>query len=346
MKNVGIMTWYFGANYGAVAQSIALYKTINALGYECKMINYRPANYWRVILSSNLPPKYRRIIHLQSSLTGLRKIRKLTHMSCMEETQKVFNAKDIDNLKLDHIVFGSDAIFNIRHRLYDPIYFGTGISTSKSTYSPSCEYLSPETVLPEQCIQSLEEMKAVSVRDRNTFDLIYKNTNIEPTITVDHTFLYDFKEFQCDLRIKKYILIYSFSDWIDFKNEIKKYAEEKGLLILCVGRNSSWADISFPAASFEEWISAFKNAELVMTDSFHGTVFSLKNQRQLILCGRKDKMAKISSLLNQFDANIEIYEGTDLSRYLEKNRIHYDKSCELMEDERQKSLSYLRSSLV
>lgn len=70
-------------------------------------------------------------------------------------------------------------------------------------------------------------------------------------------------------------------------------------------------------------VSSFSFAELVITDSFHGTVFSLKNQKQIVLCGRKDKESKIRSLLDQLDIKISIYDGESIDKYLVKNTIDY-----------------------
>ena len=51
---VGILTWYFGANYGAKAQAYALQQTILKLGYEVCMINYKPEVYKKVNIGTNL----------------------------------------------------------------------------------------------------------------------------------------------------------------------------------------------------------------------------------------------------------------------------------------------------
>ena len=344
-KKVGIMTWYFGANYGAVAQSLALYNTIKSMGFDCCMINYRPDNYKRTLLNANLPPKWKRIIHLDKTFTGLKKCRVLGDCKLFQESERVHSAEEIDNLGLDYIVFGSDAIFNLKHPLCDEIYYGVDIHTNKITYSPSCEYLDVDEVLPEEYEKSLKEMGAVSVRDANTAEFIMKNTGIESEITLDPTFLYKFDEYKIKITEKKYILIYAFSDWKQYSQEIRGYAREKGFLIVAVGNKLEWSDLSLPYATFAEWVSAFVYAEMVITDSFHGTVFSLKNQKQIVLCGRRDKESKIRCLLKQLDIDVSMYNGESISTYLQENFIDYNKAQDHINCEQNKSFNYLKNAL-
>lgn len=344
-KKIGVMTWYFGANYGAIAQSLALNNTIKSLGYDCYLINYRPEKYKKTLLNANLPPKWRRFINLNKTIAGLKKCKILGNCNRFEESIRVYTSEEIDSLRLSCIVFGSDAIFNLRHPLCDKIYYGVGIHTKKVAYSPSCEYLDVNTLLPKEYRQSLKEMAAISVRDINTANLILKNTGVKAQITLDPTFLFDFSEYKKKISDNRYILVYAFSSWNQYSEEILKYARMKNLLIIAIGNKLDWADISLPYADFDEWVSSFSFAELVITDSFHGTVFSLKNQKQIVLCGRKDKESKIRSLLDQLDVKISIYEGESIDKYLVKNTIDYAVTQKNIDGEIEKSLCYLKNAL-
>lgn len=345
MKHIGIVTWYFGANYGALAQSIALYRTIKGMGYNCDMVNYKPKNYVKTIIVTNIPKKGHRLKEFGKTVYGLKKCYRLTRYKYITETRHVSKPEEIDQLGLDCIVFGSDAIFNIRHLLFTPVYYGVGIHTKKITYSPSCEFASEGSVLPEEYISSLKEMSALSVRDTNTYTLVKNNTGIVPEITLDPTFLEQFEDIDCPISESDYLLIYSFTDWKLYKDSIIGYAREKGLKVISIGKQLDWADKSYPEASFEQWISAFRGASVVLTDSFHGTVFSLKNEKQIILCGRDDKKAKINSLLKQFDINIELFKGERVEQYLQRNSIDYKMAKSIIDREIQKSHDYLKRAL-
>ena len=345
MKKIGIVTWYFGANYGAMAQSIALYRTIKDLGYSCDMVNYRPSGYKKTIIVTSIPKRKDRLKKLDITVHGLVKCYKLTRLKYLTQTSRVKSAKEIDNLGFDGIVFGSDAIFNHQHLLFTPLYYGVGVKTKKITYSPSCEFASEGSTLPKEYCDSLCEMQALSVRDSNTYSLVRNNTGIEPVITLDPTFLQDFSDIRCPISSEPYLLVYSFTDWKDYNNSIRDYAQKHSLKVISVGNKVDWADKSFPDASFEQWISAFRDATVVITDSFHGTVFSLKNQKQIVLCGREDKKAKITSLLTQLGAMIDIYKGERIENYLLKNNIDYCVSQPIIDREIANSYNYLKNAL-
>lgn len=344
MRKIGIMTWYYGANYGALAQSIALYNAIKNQGYDCAFINYKPKKYIKTLRYANLP-KRRELYRIDRVIDGLRKIKNLSTTSYFTVTKPVKSVAGINGLGLDKIVFGSDAIFNIKHPMCESLFYGVGITCKKVTYSPSCEYLDPEYVLPNEYKKSLCEMEKISVRDVNTYNLVEKNTGIKPQITLDPTFLYDFAGIGEDVCQDKYLLMYSFSAWNVYGSQISTYAKKNGLKIVCLGQRVKWADISIENATFEQWIGAFRKASIVMTDSFHGTVFSIKNGKQIILCGRKDKRAKIDSLLKQVGITIDVFEGEKVEQYLEKNTIDYAEKQPVIDREIEESRKYLVDAL-
>lgn len=345
MKTIGILTWYFGANYGAIAQSTALYHAIQGMGYNCTMINYRPPKAMKTILFANIPPKHERIVKVDETLWGIKKCIKLSRVKKISESRRVHDAKEIDQLSLDCVVLGSDAIFNIKHPLFTSLYYGVGIKTKKITYSPSCEFLEETTGLPEEYKKSLNEMSAISVRDDNTCRLIKSNINQTPVITLDPAFLYGFKKYDQEIKFEKYILIYAFSAWDKYKDAIREYADKNGLPVVSVGKKRYWADYNFADASFELWISLFRKAEMVITDSFHGMVFALKNRKQMVLCGREDKQAKISSLLKKLNVSIDFYNGEAIEKYLDVNIINYSLIQKNIAQEVEKSRKYLLNAI-
>lgn len=319
MKSVGIMTWFFGPNYGAKAQAYALQQVIKELGYNSMLVNYQPLK-WKRLYS-----------HVRTSVPDMRKhpikvINSIRKFYMFERTSKLYsktlyvnNAREIDELNLECIVFGSDAIFNQKHPLYEDLYYGVGIEkTKKITYAPSCEYLQPDSTLSSTVIASLQNMSSLSVRDINTQRLILNNTGRQSKIVLDPTILYDFIDIRAKLPDYRYALVYTFSDWKVYSEQFREYAKNHELKIIAVGKKLDWADICIENASFEQWVSYFRSADIVFTDSFHGTVFSIKNRKDMILCCRDDKRSKIQSLLN--DAGIErgFYDGRQkLDAYLE-----------------------------
>ena len=342
---VGIQTWFYGANYGAKAQSYALQKTVESLGFDVKMINYRTKGYQRV--NKQMNENYDQLRKHPIRLYSCRKRVKILDRANEKYnlTASVHNAHEINLLNLDAIIYGSDAIFNVGHPLFNDIYMGVGVDTTKIGYSPSCENLSPNFRLSAKQIESIKEFTDIAVRDVNTQYLLKENCNIETRITLDPTLLYDFVEIGAGWEHEDYVLVYSFSSWNQYAEEIKEFANKRGKKVLSVGRYCDWADINIDTASFEEWITSFRRASYVFTDSFHGTVFALKNSKQIILVCRDDKKAKIMSLLSNFAVNLNFYCGGNIEDYLSNNSINYDSVNRNIELIRLESINYLKSAL-
>ncbi len=345
MSKIGILTWYFGANYGAVAQSYALYHTVKSMGNESFLINYKPSNYIDVIKQVSYPSK-NEFYKIWKYYYGKKKIERLSELDFIEITPRVYSADDINQLDLDIIIFGSDAIFNVLHPLFDNIYYGVGINKRKIAYAPSCEYLNSDYILTDEIKQSLREFYCISVRDNNTSELLYNNIGLKPPVMVDPTFLCDFSSFQDFFPYENYILVYSFSLWKEYSGEISAYAKTRHLKIIAIGQYINWADKSLPYASFSKWVMAFKHASVVFTDSFHGVVFSLKNRKQIILLGREDKHTKINSLLCQFNILLKLYKGGCVNKYLEENHIDYGLSSSLIVEEVDNAKLFLKQSIT
>lgn len=342
---IGILTWFYGANYGAKAQAFALQETIKALGHEPCMINYKNPNYVMVNMKMNLFNREKILNSVWNSIIRCHRFEKSNSIYYI--SPKVHDAIEIDKLDLDCVVLGSDAIFNQNHPLFSEIYYGVDLHTSKIVFSPSCESLSPNTVLSDDIIASLKEMKAISVRDIYTQKLIINNIGIKPIITLDPTMLYDFQDIKANFFYEGYVLIYTFSEWNEYGTLFRDFANKRGLKIVAVGRVCSWADYSMPNASFSEWVESFRNAEIVITDSFHGTVFSIKNKKEFILLSRVNKTEKISSLMKEINIDKSFYNGKgSIDEYLENNSIDYLEAKDVCDREITKSIHFLKEAIA
>lgn len=316
---IGILTWYFAMNHGARAHTYALLHTLRECGYDAEIIRYRPWReyidvepYWFV--SRNIPLMMKRFKYRQ-------------YFSRSEKDYKYFSrivrsAEEIDRLEYDLIILGSDEIFNINHLITsrDYTYFGVGIEkTPKITYAVSCGQSDEDTKWPKEIVDTVKKIKALSVRDKNSCKIIERNTGRIPELVLDPTLLLDFSKLNDpDWKYKNYILIYTFGGVEEYKDEIIQYAHEHKLKIVCVGNDFQWADIRVQYPRQETWYAAFAYASLVITNSFHGTIFAIKNKIPFVNILMADKETKIANLLEQF--------GMDFKDRL-MNRHHRIKEC-------------------
>lgn len=306
---IGILTWYYGANYGAKLHSFALQKTLERMGHEPYFISFKPKEYKMINKRMNINcSHYRR--HPWHYLKCLIRCNRFEDFNKnYNVTDSVATAEEINRLDLDCVILGSDAVFNLHHPLFSDIYFGTNIDFPKFTYAPCCENADVKSPLTAAIISSIESFIGISVRDEKTACLIENNVNVKTQQVLDPTFLYDFSSITPSIFEEKYMLLYTFSDWSCYREQIEEYAIEHNLKVVSVGRFYSWADKSYDDASVYEWLGLMKKAEIVFTDSFHGLCFSIKNEKQFVIVSRQDKRDKNQDLMKKAGISREFYDG-------------------------------------
>lgn len=328
---IGILTHHYVKNYGAFLQMKALYEKLKALypDAEITIVNYVKGKHWRKNIIHIL--HYR--LKIDTPLTFYRKIEQLCVFTKYEHlfprTKRVKNAEDIINLGLDLIIFGSDEIWNIHGSGYSALKFGYGIDKTRQkiiAYAPSVGSVTEETILPNEAIEGLTNFERISARDTETVKLIERATGKRGNKLLDPTFLYDFdKDIKADgikERNKPYILIYDCKLTTEQVRQLRLYANKKGLDIIGAGDYKKfYNDVTICLTPYE-WVNLFKNAQKVITGTFHGTVFSIKYDRDFVCYPtEKNRINKISSLLE--DMNLENrlikIDGNDMFNTIDEN---------------------------
>lgn len=347
MKRIGILTWYFGINYGARAHSLALKKIVEALGYDCEFVNFTSNNNWNIELhtccmTGNLK---KHPFILAKGIYKWFKFRK--QLSAYPCSKKVFTAKEIEALGYDAIIIGSDEILNLNHDLANKLYYGVGFHCDFHAimYAVSAGTVSPDTVLSSEIREGLRNIRFLSSRDKTSQVLLQTNSGRNVELVLDPTLLYKFGSGRRRLYAKDYFLIYSFGSLENEKDRIVSWARNKGLRIVCVGRKCKWADKSFEAADLDEWLALFEYASYVATDSYHGLIFAVKYHKEFILVSRGDKTNKIDGLRNLLDISREALKPKEeISSYL-SIPVDYMAIDSAIIRERRKSLKYLKNGL-
>lgn len=343
---IGILTWFFVNNYGARAHTYALRKIIEKMGYICEFINYVPENAYQIDFRNSINcdnPKKHPLLTIRCIV---RCIRFWRDRSLNPAGKPVYAPEDIKKQGYDLVIIGSDAIFNLRHPLSGYLYYGVGIGVPYAMYAPSVEYMTAEDITDRaMAAKGLNRAEALSVRDDVSVEIISGLTEKIVEKVLDPTFLWDFHDVEILPRDDKYILVYCFSDWNNYSNQVRQYTTKRELRIISVGKFCGWADKNYDYASFRQWLGLFAKAEVVFTDSFHGACFGIKNKKQIILTSRSDKRAKIQDLLNTVGMDsIQFYQGDrPIAQYLTENFMNYEIIDQRIEEQRQKSMTYLRT---
>lgn len=184
----------------------------------------------------------------------------------------------------DCVVLGSDTIWNLDSkvlRTQASLYFGRDflgkhvISYAASAANSKIEVF--RNVVTKQ--GGLSNLEFIMVRDEHTKSLVEQTTNKKAYLVTDPTLIAtrdDFESLKYEIKNKKpYVLLYCFGEFsAELILEIQSNARELGCDVISMPINRSWCNSSV-MSSPQNMISYFDKAEAVITDTFHGTAFSL-----------------------------------------------------------------------
>lgn len=353
MKKVKIITFHPGLNYGAVLQAFALLKTIEKLGFNVQVINYRPFKLMKKY--------YRFFVRPVNFIARLKQHYNFSKFRTknLAQTKKFRNLGQLNKSKIyaDYLICGSDQIWN--SLVFGEIDFAYLLSFGKKgqkriSYAASLGANNFPIESVDQIKKELKEFSAISVREKFAQDEIERVLEIKAELVLDPTLLVsDYSGFLTEpkKRPKKYILVYA----IEYSGFLRKNVQiAKDVLKLPVVNISSWyfkdADINAIGISPSVWLGWFKNAEYVVTNSFHGTAFSINFQRNFSFIsieqhrGLNNRVIDLLSVLEIQDRTVHLNDEKNIYRNL-KGKIDYLEAFKKLEIARIGSIIFLENAL-
>lgn len=328
-KKVGILTQPLGHNYGGILQAYALQHYLNSCGYKVTILNMgyfeSPSFLFKIIhvsktfierlfLRRNKPYVF---FNNSSELVNKKLVDFVN--SKLPLTKKIDNrVKLYDTLKLldlDVLIVGSDQVWRPKYSPFLPIYFFEGVNTDikKVVYAASFgvdkwEYSLSQTKHYKKLLKNVD---AISVREQSAVDLCKDFFDTSPTQVLDPTLLLDkedYLSYNRDESIFKKIprgccISYVLDESGDKNKVISRICEEKKLLHYsikddCEVIKSGGSSLKV-RKSIEEWLDCFNKSSFVITDSFHGCVFSILFKKPFyVLLNRKRGSSRFYSLLD------------------------------------------------
>ncbi len=347
---------------------------VESLGHEVSFIDIEPneednkkrANV--LTFNENVRRSKKNIIQrfLQQDtclLFALGKIIKRRHVSKFRKdfAKNVLELNVANNdKKYDACVIGSDEVFNCLCNSawgFTSQLFGNVRQADKViTYAASCgstkeEYLSLDT---REVIQNaFKNVAAFSVRDENTACFVKALSDKEPIYSLDPVVVGNFDAEMSEAskylrRIpKRYCIIYAYAERIsnpDEINAILNLCKEKNLTPVSIGESQKWVHHHLALSPFEV-LCAFKNAEYVVTDTFHGAIFAAKYSKRFAVLVRESNNNKLSDLI--FRLKIENHRVNSPEMIEKIYDIEDDKKVmrAIETEEYQKSISYLEQNI-
>lgn len=319
---IGIITIHWGINYGSVLQTYALAHKIEKKMPQStvEVINYIPRVYSvkRRYFFTNQYRWPRNWLYYVATLPG--KLRNqhifnsfLNHYVPLSSPLYTENEVKKKFSDLDICITGSDQVWNSNYNEgFDPMYYlmFTSSSTKKISYAASCGKNNFDEDEFERAIQALENFDGVSVRETNFEKVLSKF--IKCDVVLDPIFLLNHEEWKgISKHVSKlpdhYVLIF----WIGpVPDEIKRFAtklaKEIGIKIVSLQFGHIWTYYKNKPIKIilnrepREFLWLIDNADYIVTNSFHGTAFSIHFRKQFYAF-KPAYSIRIESLLNIFN---------------------------------------------
>ncbi len=347
-KDVGILTFHRTHNFGAFLQTFALYNITSKLGYVPYVINYQDRNQW---LSESYPVirKFRRPIRLldfiQKNIAFNKSLKQLNM------TPYTRSKEDLYNISFPKVIVGSDIVWNYHLNACDSPFFGNFDAQQRIAYAPSFGWASIDDPPPPELKNKLTKFNSISVRDINSQKIVNKVSGITPPIVLDPTLLWDFsgteKQPQTPAIKKPFLLVYAFDLSDSMIVEIKSFAAKHKLKIIGVGYRlkGHLFDYTLMGLTPFEWLWIIKHASFIYTNTFHGSIFSIKYKKAFAVKMGYSVSPKLEPLLERIGLlHRVIKQENELDTILTTN-IDFTESNNILDRDIASSFHWLKGAL-
>lgn len=332
---IGIVTfWWTDDNYGQILQCYALQYFLKSIGHEPFLIKTYPNDYGiykgkRYLLMKFL--KYMKIDHIFNIIKNKSIDKQVVGVDSNNRNFECFRNKYIvstshiykyhDLLEkppiADMYITGSDQVWC----LPSPVYFlNWGESRIKRySYAASFGFENSSSHYLAKITPWLKKFDYISVRESSGIKICKQAGRNDAKCVPDPTLLLSkdvYLNLIDDKDIEKcsYILLYLLGNKINFNiEEVYTFAKENSLKVVYVASQGRFDNYLKEYPTVERWLSLVNGAKYVITNSFHGTVFSILFKRNFMvipLSGKDSRMnTRIENLLSNYDLMDRIYKG-------------------------------------
>mgnify|MGYP003282293879 CR=1 FL=1 len=372
MKKIGIMSMQRIANYGSFLQAYALKQLIEEFGDCVEFVDY---HIGAPVIDENADSKNKFVRKLKKGWEALQYKAPLSHKLSFIRYKQTFSQKYMPllgisdemnyNPSLDCLIIGSDEVFNCIQKNsnvgYSTELFGKNnradrlLSYAASFGNTTLEKLEKYNKANEVG-DLLKKFNALSVRDENSGYIVEQLTDRKPVYNLDPVLIYDYMNC-CDkipqIEAKeKYLILYAYAGRIseDESEWITAYAKKKNLKIYAIGGIQEGADRFIDCSPFEV-LAYFRNAEEVITDTFHGSIFSIITHRPFTTLVRVStgnsygNEEKLRDLLNRLGLTERLTTKVEDTQRINQVSIDYNEVDSVIQKQRNMAKEYLKKNL-
>ena len=386
MKKIGVITTScvesgsYGSNYGAALQGYALIQQLRLMGFDAYDINYNSSNehrpdqyslFKRTIIRIGLLTKPDVVKNKISSIRNRKNNQKLFNAfmrfvreyNLTYENGKYFTLEELKSISGSFFAFitGSDVVWNpyLHKEVNDKGYFldFTTSEVKRIAYAPSTGV----TIFPESAQVDLKDLlikfDALSIREESGANLIKEITGLNVPVVLDPTMLLNPTEYS---KIEKmpsgfppeYILVYKFGNIPHTMETIRRAEKYFKLPVVYIpaGKYEKGITPSYDIGP-AEFIGLIKNARVVITDSFHCSVFCLIYHTPFYTFFRtlpqkgKELNSRMKDLLSMVELQDRLIKPEKKVDFTFVDEINFDAVDTILAQRRKESLNYLKKAL-
>lgn len=365
---IGIITFHKPINFGACLQALAMQEVLQPLGDRVELIDYIPND----VLATYKPLslfKYRNVAKRSTKEAVFSLLSDVKNFSYICKKRKVFrdffhqyyqlSAKSYKEGKLEQqpldydlcfagsdqiwnpdITFGFDAAFFLKFGSERMVRAAYAASVGKETFSDAEK---------AELKELTKQFDSIAMREKTGAALLQEVIQRKVENVLDPTLLLPGKAWREMLKNStqpsgKYIFVYALYQNPEMTQLIEALNKKTGLPIVTISKRSVYQNelARFPLAGPAQFVSLIDHAEFVVTNSFHGTAFSLNFSKQFICVmggGRNSRMIDLLTKLSIADRAVTKYD----EKLLSMMPIDYTCVQEKLEDERKTSLAYIQA---
>jgi len=346
--DVGFVGWWYGKNYGSALTNFALHETIRSLGYTVLMLE------WPLLKKPTGGPPETFIRRFANK--HYRMSKRLTYGELREL-----------NHYCDTFVLGSDQLWNYYSTKDNGQYFQLDFvddDKKKIAYATSFGHAVSffKGEIWKRTAFHMQRFDAISVREADGVRLCKEEFGIEADCLLDPVFICNMDSYEKVLKDadaqeeEEYLFAYILTPTAEKGEALQFAARRLGLKLVVVldgqtplekNKNALGLSDVKENVTVENWLYYIKNSKLVVTDSFHGTCFSILFKKPFICIANAARgLSRFTTLLNMLGLEERmIYKAREIMEHSFSQEIDYGRVFEILEREKARSLKWLKDAL-
>lgn len=349
---IGVLTFHKCINYGSFWQARCLVEGLRGRGFDAEILDHHcDCVSWAEARTAFQPMLPRRSARADFHSYSV-KARKFADAIDKLPLSKRFSLDEPEAVSgYDAILVGSDEVWNLSHPWYGgkSIFYGVGLRAPRLvSYAASFGSYSCHWGIHDYWAEQLKRFDSLSVRDENSYWLVRGSTGREPQTVLDPCLQFDSVALTAaPVAEEPHAIVYghSFPEWMAV--QARRWSSTNEVKLLSVGYRNEFADEQRIDAGPIEFASLIAGARAVITNYFHGCVFSLMNRKPFAAASTDYRQHKLRGLVELLGAPHRLIEEqtshSELNRLLDTPPL--PNVLDRLSDYRGRSQAYLDATL-